>query len=269
MAQHYRIYLDESGTHGHSEGDWFLVGLLFVPHHGPLHRDLCQVKDQRGYLNRNPRRRAKYRETHLSSFKNAADLTVAKDWIDLFFDHSCFFRCLAFDWGIWDPGYFGNLFEPAALKERRAYKKWVELLLQPEFSSPLRGHQPVRDAVLYLDRLRVTYGYDILEELRERFTSRYEGRHPFIRDFQLARSWRDANQCLQLCDLLLGCIYQKLVPSRNRHKLGARDHLEARLGETGVTSLEAGFWRGFHPSTMRQRLPKLSVWFWQPEKRRR
>jgi hypothetical protein len=38
----YRIYADESGTHSH---EWLVIGMLFVPDHGPLQSDLCKVKE--------------------------------------------------------------------------------------------------------------------------------------------------------------------------------------------------------------------------------
>jgi len=37
-----RIYIDESGTHGK---DWLVIGMLFVPDHGPVHSALCEAKD--------------------------------------------------------------------------------------------------------------------------------------------------------------------------------------------------------------------------------
>jgi hypothetical protein len=44
----YRIYADESGTHAM---EWLVLGMLFVPDHGPLHAALCDVKDKAGYFN--------------------------------------------------------------------------------------------------------------------------------------------------------------------------------------------------------------------------
>jgi hypothetical protein len=35
--------------------------------------------------------------------------------------------------------YFGDPFEPDALKKRRAYKKWAEMLLHPELKTPTFG----------------------------------------------------------------------------------------------------------------------------------
>jgi len=57
------------------------------------------------------------------------------------------------EWAIFEGRHFGGPFEPDALKKRRAYKKWAEMLLQPEVGA-------LTNAQFYLDRLRILYGYD-------------------------------------------------------------------------------------------------------------
>ena len=84
----FRIYVDESGTHGE---EWLIIGMLFVPNHGRLHSALCKVKDEIGYPNRSPKKRAKYKETHLAGFKSPRDVEVGKRWIDKFFAHDCYY----------------------------------------------------------------------------------------------------------------------------------------------------------------------------------
>jgi len=161
--------------------------------------------------------------------------------------------------------YFGDPFEPDALKRRRAYKKWAEMLLHPELKEP-PGGVPIRGARLYLDRLRILYGYDIIDHLRDRFTRNYEGASPYIAEFQHTDSWKDANQCLQLCDLLTGSIYQTLRPASSPEKQATRRYLEESLVSVGVKRLDPGFWRQYNPTSLRKLLPKFSAWFWQPSK---
>lgn len=253
-----RIYADESGTQGN---DWLVIGMLFVPDHALLHSDLCAIKDRLGYLNQSKRHTtAKYKETHLNQFGSQRDLALAKAWIDRFIVSRSVFRSVVVDWSLYQGKYFGDPFEPEALKRRRAYKKWAELLLQPEVAG-------VNGATFYLDRLRVAYGYDVVDHLRERFTRNYLGGSPRIKEFQATESWKDANQCLQLCDLLVGCIYQKLVPSTNTVKLATRDYLYAALAPHGVKERSVGFWRGFAGSSLRERFPKFSEWYWSPKKK--
>ncbi|HEV3417250.1 MAG TPA: DUF3800 domain-containing protein [Pirellulales bacterium] len=260
----FRIYVDESGTQSEQ---WLIIGMLFVPTHGPLHADLCKAKDEVGYLNSSPKRSSKYKETHLADFRSPRDVEVGRRWVDLFLRHDCYFRAVVVDWSIWDGSYFGDPFEPESLQKRRAYKKWAEMLLHPEIKEPVGGRE-VYHARLYLDRLRIMYGYDVLEHLRERFTKNYRGESPHIEQFQHTDSWHDANQCLQLCDLLTGCLYQSLIPSAKAEKRDMRAYLERRLNDvSGIKQLSASFWKQYHPTTLTKHFPKFSAWFWQPTKK--
>jgi hypothetical protein len=255
-----RIYIDESGTHGKQ---WLVIGMLFVPDHGPLHSALCDAKDNIGYFNTSPKYSAKYKEIHLTKFKSQRDLDVAERWIDLFLIHNCYFRSMAIDWSLWDGKYFGDPFEAESMKQRRAYKKWAEMLIQPELRTS-EGEPRFYHAKLYLDHLQALRGYDILDHLQSRFTANYFGHSPFIDSFQHTDSWKDANQCLQLCDLLTGCIFQRLIPSTNGFKLGARDYLEKALAAHRVEQLGPRFWRQFSANTLTKQFPKFSIQCWKP-----
>lgn len=258
-----RIYIDESGTHSR---EWLVIGMLFVPDHGALHPALCAAKDDVNYLNNSPKHNAKYKEIHLTKFKSQRDVDVAQRWIDLFALHNCYFRSIVIDWSIWDGKHFGDAFEDEAIKQRRAYKKWAEMLIRPEIKTS-ENEPRFYHAKLYLDKLRAIRGYDLLDHLQDCFTGRYHGESPVIDSWQHTDSWKDANQCLQLCDLLTGALYQKLVPSTNEFKLSATNCLELKLNQFNVTSLGATFWRQYaqcNPTKFRQRFPKFSVWFWRP-----
>ena len=268
MTEAVRIYIDESGTHGK---EWLVIGMLFVPDHGPLHAALCEAKDKIGYFNTSPKYSAKYKETHLSKFRSQRDVDVVTKWVDLFLAHNCYFRSIVIDWTIWDGKYFGAAFESEALKQRRAYKKWAEMLIRPETKTS-ENEPRFYHAKLYLDKLLAIRGYDVLDHLQSRFTDKYYGESPFIDGWQHTDSWKDANQCLQLCDLLTGSIFQKLLPSGNEFKLAAADYLEEKLKLFGVESLDSSFWRKFAQSTptkFSQRFPKFSAWFWRPVPRKK
>ena len=171
------------------------------------------------------------------------------------------FRSVVVEWAIFEGRHFGGPFEPDALKKRRAYKKWAEMLLQSEVGA-------LRDARFYLDRLRILYGYDVIRSLKERFQHDEYGEvlpRPRIREFQATESWKDANQCLQLCDLLVGSVYQSLVPSKKPAKLRVMNHLYKKLEAHGVKGRTPGYWRGFGSST-RKHFNKFSEWFWKPTK---
>lgn len=256
----FRIYMDEAGTHG---GDWLVLGALFVPDHGPLHSALCDVKERHSYFNGSPKKSARYKEIHLSDFRSPRDLAVGKEWVDQFIRLSCYYRCIVIDWSIWDSSFFGNPFETEAIQKRRAYKKWAEMLLNPELKSPCDGREIVH-AHLYLDRLRAIAGYDVLQYLEDRFTKDYRGESPYIETYQHADSWRDANQCLQLCDLLTGGVYQSLVPSEQAEKRQMRLYLAEKLKALGIERMEPGFWKQYAPQTLNQHFPKFSARFWRP-----
>ena len=255
----YRIYIDESGTHGDSE--WLLIGMLFVPQHGALHNAPCTAKDEVGYYHTGIRNKAKYREFHFAEARSARDVALGKAWIDIFCNSTAHFRVLAFEWSTWNGKYFGDPFEPDTLKKRRAYKKWCELLLQPEISSPLDGGR-LRGTEVFLDPLRIAYGYDVVDHLRERFSP------GAVTKIQHTQSWHDANQCLQLTDLLLGGIKQAFSPSSGLAKLELSSYLAEALAPFGVERLVPGFWKQYHHTTLRQKHPRFSAWCWLPERKR-
>lgn len=252
-----RIYIDESGTH---DEKWLVIGMLFVPDHGQTHGGLCKDKEDLQYFNKSPRRpNTRYKETHLADFRSARDVAAGSKWVDTFIAHSCYYRAVVIDWSMWDGKYFGHWYESDALKKRRAYKKWAEMLLSPEVSQGCVGNADV-----YLDRLRVVAQYDVLDYLKERFSTKFLNGAPCIKSYQHTDSWRDANQCLQLCDLLTGCLYQFLVPAKSEEKTQMRLYLESALKPVGVKHMGASFWKGFAKNSIRKHLPKFCAWFWRP-----
>ena len=233
--------------------------MLFVPNHGPLHSSLCEVKEKRRYFNGRKDRKARYRETHFAEFKQNIDAIVAKAWNDKFLASNAVFRCVVIDWSVYQARFFGGPFDPEALKKRRAYKKWAEMLLQPETAQ-------MKDARLFLDRLRLMYGYDILDHLRDRFTHRYLGNHPRIASFEPVDSWKDAHQCLQLCDLLTGAVYRKLVPPTRAIKREVVDYLYPALIPHGVRQREPSYWKQYADANLADHFPRFSEWYWRPKK---
>jgi hypothetical protein len=187
------------------------------------------------------------------------DAIVAKAWIDKFLASSAAFRCVVIDWSLYQARYFGGPFEPDALKKRRAYKKWAELLLQPEAVK-------MKEARLFLDRLRLMYGYDVLDHLRDRFTHKYLGNRPRIATFEPVDSWKDAHQCLQLCDLLTGSVYRKLVPPTRTVKQEVIDYLYAALVPYGVKQRDVSYWKQYADANLSDHFPKFSEWYWRPRK---
>jgi hypothetical protein len=107
---------------------------------------LSVALDNFKYFNTSPKRRARYKEVHLTDFRSHRDVDVAKAWLDLFMKHRAYYRAVLIDWSIWDGRHFGDAFDPDALKKRRAYKKWAEMLLHGELKNPTAGS--IRNAEL-------------------------------------------------------------------------------------------------------------------------
>ncbi len=248
-----RIYIDESGTHG---GRWLIIGMLFVPEHGAFHSELCRIKSAESFFNASPKHAARFGEIHFKNLKSRGAV-VAERWIDAFLASSAYFRSIVIEWDIWEGKHFGTPFESDGLKKQRAYKKWAELLLAVEVRN-------FRQAKLFLDRFNPCAGYDVLEQLKERFTRNYEGDDPWISEFTPSDSRGDAMQCLQLCDLLVGCVHQSLVPCTKKPKQHTASYLFEKLRALGVSGAGPSFWKGFAKNCLGQRFPKFSEWFWTP-----
>src|SRR5262249_46504349 len=103
------------------------------PDHESLHSQLCQVKAQAQFFNAGPHK-ARYKEIHFADLRSRRDAKGARAWIDRFLASTSFFRPAVICLSIFYPRHFGDRFEPQALKQRRAYKKWAEMLLQPELA---------------------------------------------------------------------------------------------------------------------------------------
>jgi len=104
------------------------------------------------------------------------------------------------------------------------------------------------------------------DHLRARFTQGYEGLSPYIDEFRHTDSRKDANQCLQLCDVLTTGLYQSLVPAERKEKLAVRDYLAEKLKNHNVRNFRAEFWKQYDKSTLNQHFPKYSAWFWKPSR---
>ncbi len=261
MANHVtHIYVDEAGTH--DDAPWLVIGMLFVKQHGRLHSSLLKVQEEEKHFNAKANRAARYAEFSLKKCRGPGKrVEVGKRFAEEFVKHDCYFRSFVLDWSIWDSSKFGNPFESQALKKRRAYKKWCELLLHHERFN-------LCNTDLYLDELRIVREYDVLDDLKMRFTDNYAGTSPWIRRFIHAKSWHDEQQCLQLCDLLTGGIYRSLCTERSTGSSIVVEHLGSVLEQfpTGkkIRLGDHKYWKQFHKKTLTKHFPKFSQWHWLP-----
>ena len=86
----------------------------------------------------------------------------------------------------------------------------------------------VRDGVFLADSMSRCPGDEFLERIRERFNPE-NGKRTF-RHLEEVSSKRLEYQCLQVCDLLLGCVLNNHCPPPNSYKKEIRTHLCRRLG---------------------------------------
>ena len=144
--------------------------------------------------------------------------------------------------------------ERPALLKARAYKKFTEMLLHPNVMQ-------VKDAVFLADELTRCRGDEFLERISERF-NRAGGKRTF-RHLAEVSSKICSYQCLQVCDLLLGCVLNNLKPTANKHKNRIREYLCEKLD---VSSFLPSPWEHTSLREIRDRRPKFNVWHWCAKK---
>jgi hypothetical protein len=237
------VYFDESYD---TERRYLLYGALFVPPGSTLHQRFLAIRREMNY-----RPEVKY-----TKCRNKRALSVCTRVIDEFISDSAYFRCVVVDQHRFDYTRFAGSHESRSVAQARAYKKFAEMLLHPNLKN-------VTNAVFLADDLKRCDGDSFLERSRERFNP--EGRAPTFRHLAEVPSNVEEYQCVQVCDLLLGCVLNNLKPS-NPYKNRLREHLLERLR---VQSFLMSAWRDVPLSQARDPAVKFNVWHWSAKKRPR
>ena len=238
------VYFDESYDNEH---DYLLYGALFVPASSTLHQRVAQVREETGYQ----------REIKYNRCKNNTTLMVYEKIVNAFVDDEAYFRCVVVDQHRFDYSRFGRPDEPNALLRARAYKKFAEMLLHPNVSQ-------VENAVFIADAMTRCHGDDFLEKMRERFNP--PGGKRTFRHLAEVSSRLEQYQCLQVCDLLLGCVKNNLKPARKPAKNEIRDHLCKRLG---VPNFLFTAWKNVPLAEAKDPSVKFNVWHWSARRKLR
>lgn len=235
------IYFDESYDNEHH---YLLYGALFVPPSSTLHRRFSAI-----------RRETKYHpEVKYACCRNGRALSVYKEVVDAFLEDQAYFRCVVVDQHRFDYARFARPDESRAIAQARAYKKFAEMLLHPHLAG-------VTNAVLLADDLKRCDGDEFLERIGERFNP--PGGVPTFRHLAEVSSEIEEYQCLQVCDLLLGCVLNNLKPPRNRFKNQIREYLCSRLG---VQSFLRSAWKDVPLAESRDPATKFNVWYWSAKR---
>ena len=231
------VYFDESYD---NTRDYLLYGALFVPRSSRLHQRISKIRAETEFK----------REIKYNRCKNRATLGVFQKVIDSFVEDTAYFRCVVVEQHGFDYSAFGRPDEELALKRARAYKKFAEMLLAPHVVD-------LKNAVLLADNLKRCRGDEFLERISERFNP--PGKSPTFRHLREVSSKLEQYQCLQVCDLLLGCVLNNLKPTRKVTKNEIRGYLCRKLK---VPNFLLTTWKDIALAEAEDPSTKFNVWHW-------
>ncbi len=237
------VYFDESYD---NDRHYLLYGALFIPPTSTLHQRFLKIRQETDYRP----------EVKDNRCRNQRALMVCKRIVTEFLEDQAYFRCTVVDQHGFDYSLFGRPDESNALAQARAYKKFAEMLLSPHVRN-------VRNAVFLADELKRCNGDEFLERIREEFNP--PGRAPTFRHLAEVPSNVEEYQCLQVCDLLLGCVLNNLKPPSNRYKIAIREYLCERRK---VPNFLLSTWKDMTRKDSMNPSVKFGVWYW-PKKRPR
>ena len=226
-----------------NDRNYLLYGALFVPPSSTLHRRFLRVRDEMSF-----RPEIKYHRC-----RNPRALAACKRVVDAFIDDPAYFRCVVVDQHRFDYRRFARPDEPTAIAQARAYKKFAEML-HPHL-------RQITNAVFLADKLTRCDGDQFLERIRDRFNP--PGKQPTFRHLAEVSSAIEEYQCLQVCDLLLGCVLNNLKPPGNRCKKEIREYLCSRLE---VRNFLLTTWKNVPLRDAVLPTTKFNVWFWSAKR---
>lgn len=246
------VYLDES--YDQPSKQFLLLGLLFSPSK-KLHRVLTGIHKRKQCLDKHKN----IIETKYSNCFSSHNYDVCKDFIDAFLGTDSWFCAIAVDTKTttFNLHYFGKSHEPDSIKKARVYKKFTEMLIS-------KNTRRIKNAVLLVDEVTRCNHDRFLELIRESFCVPGVGyspdkKYPIFRHIGSVTSDTPENVRLCVCDLLLGCILNNNLPTRNKWKNQLRKHL---IGRLGVKDLLESTWtkKGMSQSVRR----RFRIWYWKP-----
>lgn len=246
------VYFDESYDNAHR---YLILGALFNPHPKFLHRELAELKRAAGFIDSS----GKLKELKYNTCLDQGDFDLCCKAIDIFFKSTSYFRCIVIDQNILDLDYFGKKHEENKIKMARAYKKFAELLIS-------HNADDVYNGVLLTDELKRCQGDKFLEIMKQDFClpdGKYcdKPQRPTFKHIADIHSHLEDYQVCQINDLLIGCVLNNLVPTKNDYKNKLRGYLVKKLE---VDSLLPDCWNRYSKSHVEIYYPKFNVWYWKP-----
>jgi len=249
-------YFDECYDGAHS---YLILGALFNPSIKTIHKDFLHAKQDERYFKHD----GSVREIKYNYCVNRKRLRVAKRAVDCFQNSQSFFRAIVVDQSPqsgFNIDFFGNTYEPKAIKDARAYKKFTELLLKSNISTITNG-------VLLTDNLTRCKGDAFLALITELFGTAGVGyssgrSEPAFRHIQEVDTALEQYHVGQIGDILQGVILNELVPAQNPYKRKLRQYVEEQLG---LPSLGRDYWQSLAKWEQDQKHYKYQIWYWSPD----
>lgn len=246
------IYFDESYDNKHR---YLILGALFNPHPKFLHREMKELKTINNFLNQDLRGKELKYNTCINNYL----LKLCCGCIDMFMRSTSYFRCIVVDQSILNLDRFGQKHEHKKIKMARAYKKFAELLLS-------HNTENVYNGVLLTDELKRCNGDKFIEIMKQDFCLP-DGKHcdaphrPTLKHIADIHSDIEDYQVCQINDIMIGCVLNSLVPTRNPYKVKLREYLIQSLK---VGGLLPAYWNRYSKRYVEEYYPKFNVWYWRP-----
>lgn len=246
------IYLDESYDQPNKR--FLLLGLLFSPSK-KLHRRLTKIHSRKCCLDKH----RNIIETKYNNCFTKHNYSICAEFIETFLKSGSWFSAIVVDTKStkFNLNYFGKPNEPDSIKKARVYKKFTELIIS-------RNTKRITNAVLLVDEVTRCNLDRFMELIRESFCVAGESystdkAHPTFKHVGSIKSSSPENIRLCLCDILLGCILNNNLPTKNKWKNQIRKDLIRKLG---VKDLLESTWSKHKVSATVSK--KFRIWYWKP-----
>lgn len=246
------IYFDESYDGNHK---YLILSALFNPHPKSLHHEMKKLKQTNNFVDS----AGKGKELKYNTCVSGNLLKLCSCCIDIFIKSTSYFRSIVIDQSILDLDYFGKKNEDRKMKMARAYKKFAELLLSHNSDNIYSG-------VLLTDELTRCYGDKFIEIMKQDFCFP-NGKHcddpnrPTFKHIADIHSEIEDYQVNQINDIMMGCILNNLLPTKNVYKNKLREYLIKKIG---VDNLLPTYWNQYSKGYVEKYHPKFNVWYWHP-----
>lgn len=254
--KHLIIYLDESYDQPNKR--FLLLGLLFCPSKR-LHRYLTAIHNKERCLDKHKN----IIETKYNNCFTKHNYGVCLKFIEAFLKSPCWFSAIVVNTKStnFDLEYFGKANESETIKKARVYKRFAELIIS-------KNTKKIRNAVLLVDEITRCNRDRFMELIYESFCIPGKGynirkKFPTLRHIGSIKSSSPENIRLCVCDLLLGCILNNNLPTKNKWKNQLRKDLVRKLKVKNL--LEPTWSKGKINASVTK---KFRIWYWKPSNKK-